>query len=235
MLTVAAILAAVVGAILWSRRGLALALNRDHAIVGRVLVPAARGAAAPVEIAGAVAILDEPGRQSETRSAINRAVSGARGESVDFGFGPGDTAPEVNETTQGATDLPAVATSLLRAQKNPLFILHTRDPGSLARIAARRGWLGPLAAEVFTSARTISVAGDEDKEGGWFHLTIALEFGDGASAERALARLTSANGDYGQLGFVAQPGYERVVRQTRLVVIRLDARTEKVARAMRGR
>lgn len=235
LLAVAAVLVAIVAATLWSRRGLTLALARDHVVVGRLLVPAARGSAAPAELAGAAAILDEPGRQAETRAALRRALAETRGESVDFGFGPGDAAPEIDGAAPGAVDLPSTATALLRAQRNPLFVLHSRQPAALARMAARRGWIGPLAAEVFASARSISVAADEDREAGWLHVTLALEFADGDGAGRALDRLTAANGDYGQLGFIAQPGYERVVRQTCLVVIRLDARTEQAAQALRGR
>lgn len=235
MLVVAAILATVAGAVLWSRRGLTLALSRDHPVLGRVLVPAARSSAAPIELSGAVTMLDEPGRQAETRALLNRAVAESRKAYVDFGFGTGDPMPEIGLQVEGSTELPPIATSLLQAQKNPIFILHTRQPAALARIAARRGWLGPLAADIFSAARSISVVADEDKEGGWLRFTLALEFEDGAGAERALAQLTSADGDYGKLGFVAQPGYERVVRQTRLVVIRLDARTDQAARALRAR
>jgi len=235
MLAIVAVLAIIVGAALWSRRGLTLALAREHAVVGRVLAASLRESAAPLELAGAVSILDEPGRQPATRAALQEAVAKGRDEPVDFGFGEGDAASEIRAGGEGSVELPAVATALLRAQKNPLLIVHTRQTERLARIASRRGWLGPLAAEVFASARSISAALDEDREAGWLRITLALEFTSGEAAEQALARLSSANGDYGQLGFVAQPGYERIVRQTRLVVIRLDTRTETAARQLRGR
>lgn len=225
------------GLALWASRDVELALSRGHPVIGRLLIPAARASAVGTEIAGAASLLDLPDRAGRTRSdlqsAFTRSANG-KGETLDFGLGVDDE-PEFAPRTQARVPLPATASALLRAQDNPLLILHTGEPARLAKVGARRGWLGPLAADVFASAQAISLAVSEDTEGGWMHVTLALEFADGESAEVALRRLTAAEGDFGQLGFVAQPGYERVVRRTRLVVIRLDARVDSVARQLRTR
>lgn len=235
MLWLALALLAGIGALLWSWRGTSLRLGREHAVVGRLLVGATRGSAASAEIAGAAGLLDDPARQASTRAGLAAALAKATGETLDFGFGLGEPSVEVGPETDRRLPLAAHAAALLRAQDNPLLLVHTTQPAQLAKVAARRGWIGPLAAEVFASARSISVAVSEDAEGGRLRVTLALEFAEGAAAEKALARLTAANGDYGQLGFVAQPGYERIVRRTHLVVIRLDAPTALAAGHLRGR
>lgn len=231
VIIVAGLLLSAAGAYLWSHRPVMLALERENPVLGRLFVANLRQSSIRPEISGSPALLETRGAESSPRAALLRAVEAATGETVDFGFGGIDGA-EVGSGEPRTIELPPVAAALLRAQDNPLLILHTRQPGELARVAARRGWLGPLAAEVFASAQGISVALDEDTAVGWLRVTLALEFVDGEAAEQGLRRLSSANGDYGQLGFVAQPGYERIVRRTRLVVIRLDARSESAARQL---
>ena len=233
MLWVAGSLVAVVGIALWSLRGTDLALEREHPVIGRLVLPATRASAAGEEIAGAAALLDELRRIPETRDTLTRAYAAAKGETLDFGLGPEDPAPEVAPKTDRRVTLPSVASALLRARDNTLLVLHTRSPAAFAAAGRRRGWLGPLSADIFASARSISLAVSEDT--GWFRITVALEFADGASAEAALGRMTAANGDYGQLGFVAQPGYERIARQTQLVVIRLDTPVAVAGRHLRRR
>lgn len=233
ILWVAASLLAVLGIALWSLRGTDLALEREHAIIGRLILPASRASTGGEEIATAAGLLDELKRIPQTREALGKAFASTKGDTLDFGFGPNDTAPEIGPQTEHRVTLPSVASALLRARDNTLLIVHTADTAAFATAGRRRGWLGSLSAEVFASARTISLAVSED--GGWFRITIALEFPDGASAEAALARLTAATGDFGRLGFVAQPGYERIARQTKLVVIRLDTTVAVAASHLRRR
>lgn len=221
--------------VLWHRRGILLNLERDHAVVGRLLVPAARLSSAGAEVVAAAALLDEPRRSAETRAKLREAFVAAKGETMDFGFGPGDAAAEIAPAADGRISLGETASALLRTQDNPLLILRSAQPTSLAKVGARRGWIGPLAAEILGTAKAIGVAVAENPEDGWMHITLALEFEDGTSAESALKRLTAANGDFGQLGFIAEPGYERIVRRTHLVVIRLDARADTVARHLTNR
>lgn len=233
MLWVAASLLIVMVAAFWALRGIELSLEREHPVIGRLMLSAARASSAGTEIATAVAILDEPSRVSATRERLYHAFAAANGEALDFGLGPSDPSPEIDPRTERTVSLPSAASALFRARDNTLLIVHTRNPATFASSGRRRSWLGPLAADVFASAQSLSLAVSEDA--GWFRITLALEFADGAAAEKALGRLTSASGDYGKLGFVAQPGYERIARQTRLVVIRLDAPVPVVASHLRRR
>jgi hypothetical protein len=217
------------GMIFWFTRGTALSLERDHGTVGRICIPAVQKSAAGLKITGAPALIDEMSRVSSTRDRLVAAFKSTQSATVDFGFGPGDESVEVAPVTENRIGLPAIADALLKAQDNPLLIVYTREPARLAQVAAKRSWIGPLAGNVFASARSISIAVDEDAEAGRLHVTFALEFPDSDAAEVALKRLTSAQSDYAQLGFIARPGYERVVRRTRLVVIRIDVQSNEAA------
>lgn len=228
--TLGAMLAA--GAWLWSHRTLRLSLRQDHPVVGRLLTPAVRRSVASAEIAGAPALLAKASGETSPRARLLLALGEPANEPVDFGLGADGTETEIARRQEGCVDLPAVATALLRAEDNPLLVLHTREPAELARVASRRGWIGPLASEVLGSAQAINLVVGADANDDWLRITLALEYADGSSAEAALRRLTQANGDPGQLGFIAQPGYERIVRRTSMVVIRLDARAESAARHM---
>ncbi len=222
-------LALTAAMIFWFRRGTDLSLERNHSTVGRVFIPAAQKSAAGLKITGAPALIDEISRVSSTRDRLVAAFKSTQSPTIDFGFGPGDESVEVAPATESRIGLPAIADTLLKAQDNPLLIVHIREPARLAQVAARRSWIGPLAGDVFASAQSISIAVDEDTEAGRLHVTFALEFPDSDAAEAALKRLTSAQGDYAQLGFIARPGYERVVRRTRLVVIRIDVQSNEAA------
>lgn len=215
--------------VFWFKRGTSLSLERNHGTMGRVFVTATRQSPAGLKIAGAPALIDEISRVGSTRDRLVTAYKSTQSPTIDFGFGPGEEGVEVAPATQSRIGLPAIADTLLKAQDNPLLILHIREPARLAQVAARRSWVGPLAGDVFASARSISVAVDEDTVSARLRVTFALEFPDGDAAEAALKRLTSAQGDYSQLGFIAQPGYERVVRRTQLVVIRIDVQSNEAA------
>jgi hypothetical protein len=215
--------------VFWFNRGTSLSLERNHGTMGRVFVSATRQSSAGLKIAGAPALIDEISRVGLTRDRLLTAFKSTQGPTVDFGFGPGDESAEVAPTTESRIRLPAIANTLLKAQDNPLLIVYIGEPARLAQVAARRNWIGPLAGDVFASARSISVAVDEDTVSARLRVTFALEFANGDAAEAALKRLTSAQGDYSQLGFIAQPGYERVVRRTQLVVIRIDVQSNEAA------
>lgn len=216
-------------AIFWFTRGTSLSLERNHGTIGRIFIPTARQSSAGLKIAGAPALIDEINRVGSTRDRLVTAFQSTQNPTIDFGFSPGDESVEVAPATQSRIGLPAIADALLKAQDNPLLIVYTSEPIRFAQVAARRSWIGPLAGNVFASARSISIAVDEDAEAGRLHVTFALEFLDSDAAEAALKRLTSAQGDYAQLGFIARPGYERVVRRTQLVVIRIDVQSSEAA------
>lgn len=207
---------------LWQRE-VTLALERTHPVVIRAFPARIETSVSGRGVLAACGWLDEPTRASTTR-ALLATLSSKGGEGpLDLGFGLGDTSPELpGESAAGKVTLPLTAATLLSTASNPLLLLHASSVGDFAETARRRGWLGPLVAEVAGSARSLSVLATESAAPATLQVTLALEFNDGESAERALKRLTDAQGDFGQLGFAAQPGYERIVRRTKLVVIRLD-------------
>lgn len=219
----AALLAVGIG-LAWAIRGdtTLLALGQGHPVVARLFPQhIARSATGP-GIAAACGWMDEPARSAATRATLGRLAEGAR-PWADVGFGPGDPAPELpGNSREARVRLPPHASALLSTASEPLLLLHAFDPGAFAEAARRRGWLGPLAAETAASARSVSVLVAESASPPTLQVTLAMEFADGEAAEAALRRLTDARGDFGQLGFAAQPGYERIVRRTRLVVARLE-------------
>lgn len=206
---------------LWQEATL-LALDRTHPIAVRAFPARIATSATGPGLLAACGWMDDPTRAGATRGALGRLATPGR-ESVDVGFGPGDPAPELTGAgSSGTLALPAHASTLLSTAREPLLLIHAFEPAAFAEAARRRGWLGPLAAEIAASARSVSALVTESTAPPTLHVTLAMEFADGASAEAALRRLTDAQGDFGQLGFAAQPGYERIVRRTRLVVVRLE-------------
>lgn len=219
----AALLAVALG-MAWVIRGetAVLALSQPHPVVARLFPERIARSATGPGIAAACGWMDEPARSASTRATLGRLAAGPAG-ATDVGFGPGDPAPELpGSAAEGGIRLPAHASALLSTAREPLLLLHAFEPVAFAEAARRRGWLGPLAAEIAASARSVSALVAESASPPTLQVTLAMEFADGEAAEAALRRLTAAQGDLGQLGFAAQPGYERIVRRTRLVVIRLD-------------
>ena len=215
---------ALLGLAAWSlwKRPLPLALERGHPVMARAFPSAIAASHAGPGILAAAGWLDEPSRRLATRARLGElAASGA--ERLDLGFGPSDGAPELPGTAGiGEVILPPEAAALARTTDGLLLLLHAPRPGDFALPARQRGWIGPRVEEVAATASSITVAVAETGTPPTLRVTLALAYPDGAAAEKALRRLTEAQGDIGQLGFVAQPGYERIVRRTRLVVIRLD-------------
>jgi hypothetical protein len=199
-----------------------LELERAHPVVLRAYPERLAASATGPGLLAACGWMDEPGRAGATRATLGNLAGTGRAW-TDLGFGPGDLAPELpGMASEGKVTLPLHASALLATAERPLLLLHAFEPGILAETSRRRGWLGPLAAEVAASAMSATVLARESASPPVLQVTLALEFADGAAAEAALRRLTEAQGDLGQLGFAAQPGYERIVRRTKLVVIRLD-------------
>lgn len=206
---------------LW-QRPLPLALARAHPVMARAHPTVIAESRVGPGVLVAAGWLDEPGRRSATRARLAElAESGA--ERVDLGFGPSDSSPELPGAGEpGEVALPAEAAALAMTTDGLLLLLHAARPGDFALPARQRGWIGPRVEEVAAAASSVTVAVAETGTPATLRVTLALAYPDGAAAEAALRRLTEAQGDIGQLGFVAQPGYERIVRRTRLVVIRLD-------------
>ena len=206
---------------LW-HRPLPLGLERAHPVMLRAYPSAIAASRTGPGLLAAAGWLDAPERRAETRERLAE-LAASRAERVDLGFGPADPAPELpGAADEGAAAMPAEAAALAATTDNLLLLLHAPRPADFALPARQRGWIGPLVEEIAADSTGVTVAVAETGAPPTLRVTLALAYADGAAAEKALARLTAAQGDFGQLGFVAQPGYERIVRRTRLVVIRLD-------------
>jgi len=237
LILLAALLATALGVgwTLWQSAAI-LGLARPHPVVVRAFPERLAASAAGPGVLAACGWMDESDRAAETRATLARLAEGGAPGPVDLGFGPGDSAPELPGSAQpGAVELPLHASALLGAADQPLLLLHAFRPAAFAETARRRGWLGPLAAEIAASAVSVSALVTEGASPPVLQVTLAMEFADGAEAERALRRLTDARGDFGQLGFAAQPSYERVVRRTKLVVVRLDVDARLARSKLRAR
>ena len=200
-----------------------LELARPHPVVVRAFPGRIAASASGPGLLAACGWMDEPARWTATRATLLGLAATPGDEPIDLGFGPGDASPELPGSSRpGEVELPLHASALLGTADRPFLLVHAFDPAAFAETARRRGWLGPLAAEIAGSARSVSALAAETSAPPVLRITLAMEFADGEAAEAALRRLTDAQGDFGQLGFAAQPGYERIVRRTKLVVVRLD-------------
>jgi GNAT superfamily N-acetyltransferase len=116
------------------------------------------------------------------------------------------------------------------------YLLVHADPASgLLEAAARRRWLGRALIEAGAQAETATIAVGESDGGAFLVATIAFAYRTGDEAEAALRRLTEKQGDYEALGFAARPGTDRITRQTKLLVVRLDIETDLVLQALSRR
>lgn len=215
----------IVGAFwIYGQQALALKLERIHPVMVRAFPSAIAKSETGPGLLVALSALDAPERRPATRATLADFFKGEPPvETLDLGFGPQDTAPEWATSVTGRTvALPREAAALAATTEHLLLLLHVTRPSDFALPARQRGWIGPRLEEVALTASHLTVTVAESGVPARLRVTLALAYPEGADAERALRRLTEVQGDVGQLGFAAQPGYERIVRQTRLVVIRLD-------------
>ena len=201
-----------------------LGLARPHPLMVRSFPGSIAQSTCGPGLLSALSWLDEPQRREATRrTLLSLAETNPPLAVADLGLGPGDTQPEIPGTSGTAgVALPSAATTLLESTDGLLLLVHAPRPADLTVSARRRGWIGPLLEEVARDAVAATAAVSETQGMPVLRVTLALEYADGETAEKALRRLTDAKGDASQLGLAAQPGYERIVRRTHLVVIRLD-------------
>lgn len=237
LILLSALLAVAAGlALAFWQSNAVLSLARAHPVVIRAYPARLAASASGPGLLSACGWMDESARSAETRGRLSAIAEEGREGPVDLGLGPGDPSPELPGAAEaGTVELPAHASALLATADQPLLLAHASDPRAFAEAARRRGWLGPLVAEVAAGARSVSVLATETAAPPTLRITVAMEFSDGAEAESALRRLTDAQGDLTRLGLVAQPGYERIVRRTRLVVIRLEVEASLARSRLRTR
>jgi hypothetical protein len=166
------------------------------------------------------------------------SVSATSADRVTIGFIPGQQ-PELTldtpEVSDGGKVIPGLARVQLRSIPHGYLLVHAAPANALLETAARRRWLGRALIEAGAQAETATIAVGETDDGAFLVATIAFAYRTGDEAEAALARLTEKQGDYEALGFAARPGTDRITRQTRLLVIRLDIETDLVLQALRRR
>jgi hypothetical protein len=178
---------------------------------------------------------------SENRSALREQLAGpsvTSAQRVAIGFIPGELAEltlDTPEVSIGGKVIPGLARVQLRGVPHGYLLVHAAPANALLEAAARRRWLGRALIEAGAQAETATIAVGETDDGAFLVATIAFAYRTGDEAEAALTRLTEKQGDYDALGFAARPGTDRITRQTKLLVIRLDIETGLVLQALRRR
>jgi hypothetical protein len=158
-----------------------------------------------------------------------------KAERATVGFIPGQPAelsenpPEVSD---GGKVIPGLARVQLSGVPHGYLLVHAAPANALLETATRRRWLGRALIEAGAQAETATIAVGESEGGAFLVATIAFAYKTGDEAEAALARLTEKQGDFESLGFAARPGTDRITRQTKLLVVRLDIETDLVLQAL---
>ena len=171
-------------------------------------------------------------REQLARPAVNSA------QHVTLGFIPGQLAEltlDTPEVSDGGKVIPGLARVQLRGVPHGYLLVHAAPASALLETAARRRWLGRALIEAGAQAETATIAVGESDGGAFLVATIAFAYRTGEEAEAALKRLTEKQGDFEALGFAARPGTDRITRQTKLLVVRLDIETDLVLQALRHR
>jgi hypothetical protein len=161
-----------------------------------------------------------------------------KAERATVGFIPGQPAElseNPPEVSVGGKVIPGLARVQLSGVPHGYLLVHAAPANALLETAARRRWLGRALIEAGAQAETATIAVGESDGGAFLVVTIAFAYRTGDEAEAALARLTEKQGDYEALGFAARPGTDRITRQTKLLVVRLDIETDLVLQALRHR
>lgn len=175
------------------------------------------------------------------RNGLRAQLAGPKtntAQHVTVGFIPEQSAEltvDTPEVSDGGKIIPGLARVQLRGVPHGYLLVHAAPANALLETATRRRWLGRALIEAGARAETATIAVGESDDGAFLVATIAFAYRTGDEAEAALARLTEKQGDFDALGFAARPGTERITRQTKLLVIRLDIETDLVLQALRRR
>jgi hypothetical protein len=182
----------------------------------------------------ALAELAPPEQREALRAGLARTTLD-QAERATVGFIPGQPA-EVSENppvvSEGGKVIPGLARVQLSGVPHGYLLVHAAPANALLEAAARRRWLGRALIEAGAQAETATIAVGESNDGAFLVATIAFAYKTGDEAEAALARLTEKQGDFESLGFAARPGTDRITRQTKLLVVRLDIETDLVLQAL---
>ena len=172
------------------------------------------------------------------RNGLRLQLAGPKTNSaqhVSLGFIPEQAAEltvDTPEVSEGGKIIPGLARVQLRGVPHGYLLVHAAPAKALLETAARRRWLGRALIEAGARAETATIAVGESDDGAFLVATSAFAYRTGEEAAAALERLTEKQGDYDALGFAARPGTDRITRQTKLLVIRLDIETDVVLQAL---
>ena len=220
---------------LWTHPGdLRLRIDPRSREVALILPREAQGLRTSAAVLRALAELAPLEQREALRAGLARATLD-KAERATVGFIPGqpaelsDNTPEVSV---GGKVIPGLARVQLSGVPHGYLLVHAAPANALLETATRRRWLGRALIEAGAQAETATIAVGESDGGAFLVATIAFAYKTGDEAEAALARLTEKQGDFESLGFAARPGTDRITRQTKLLVIRLDIETDLVLQAL---
>ena len=220
---------------LWTHPGdLRLRIDPRSREVALILPREAQGLRTSTAVLRALAELAPPEQREALRAGLARATLD-KAKRATVGFIPGqpaelsDNTPEVSV---GGKVIPGLARVQLSGVPHGYLLVHAAPANALLETATRRRWLGRALIEAGAQAETATIAVGESDGGAFLVATIAFAYKTGDEAEAALARLTEKQGDFESLGFAARPGTDRITRQTKLLVIRLDIETDLVLQAL---
>ena len=220
---------------LWTHPGdLRLRIDPRSREVALLLPREAQGLRTSTAVRRALAELAPPEQREALRAGLARTTLD-QAERATVGFIPGQPA-ELSENppvvSEGGKVIPGLARVQLSGVPHGYLLVHAAPANALLEAAARRRWLGRALIEAGAQAETATIAVGESNDGAFLVATIAFAYKTGDEAEAALARLTEKQGDFESLGFAARPGTDRITRQTKLLVIRLDIETDIVLQAL---
>ena len=220
---------------LWTHPGdLRLRIDPRSREVALLLPREAQGLRTSTAVRRALAELAPPEQREALRAGLARTTLD-QAERATVGFIPGQPA-EVSENppvvSEGGKVIPGLARVQLSGVPHGYLLVHAAPANALLEAAARRRWLGRALIEAGAQAETATIAVGESNDGAFLVATIAFAYKTGDEAEAALARLTEKQGDFESLGFAARPGTDRITRQTKLLVVRLDIETDLVLQAL---
>ncbi len=220
---------------LWTHPGdLRLRIDPRSREVALILPREAQGLRTSAAVLRALAELAPLEQREALRAGLARATLD-KAERATVGFIPGQAA-ELSENppeiTDGGKVIPGLARVQLSGVPHGYLLVHAAPAQALLETAARRRWLGRALIEAGAQAESATIAVGESDGGAFLVATIAFAYRTGDEAEAALARLTEKQGDFESLGFAARPGTDRITRQTKLLVIRLDIETDLVLPAL---
>jgi GNAT superfamily N-acetyltransferase len=220
---------------LWTHPGdLRLRIDPRSREVALILPREAQGLRTSTAVLRALAELAPPEQREALRAGLARTTLD-QAERATVGFIPGQPA-ELSENppvvSEGGKVIPGLARVQLSGVPHGYLLVHAAPANALLEAAARRRWLGRALIEAGAQAETATIAVGESNDGAFLVATIAFAYKTGDEAEAALARLTEKQGDFESLGFAARPGTDRITRQTKLLVVRLDIETDLVLQAL---